>query len=262
MILFPPQLTQAVHDHPYPLVFATISGAHLYGFPSPDSDWDLRGVHMLPLRHVLGLKSGGQTVEISNDPAFEYMQFYGSEIELDLVTHDIHKFAGLLLKRNGYVLEQLLSPLIVQTSEAHAALVALAPHLLTRHHAYHYLGFTANQWQLLEKEEVPRVKPLLYAFRTVLTGIHLMRSGEVEANLPALNAEAKLPYLDDLMQLKRTGHEKEPLTGALDFYRAEHTKLVRQLEDAKDQTHLPSDVPKSAWQAVSDWVVQVRLGEL
>jgi hypothetical protein len=30
--------------HPYPLLFATISGAHLYGFPSPDSDYDLRGV--------------------------------------------------------------------------------------------------------------------------------------------------------------------------------------------------------------------------
>jgi predicted nucleotidyltransferase len=31
--------------HPYPLLFATISGAHLYGFPSADSDFDLRGVH-------------------------------------------------------------------------------------------------------------------------------------------------------------------------------------------------------------------------
>ena len=33
---------------PYPLLFATISGAHLYGFPSPHSDYDLRGAHILP----------------------------------------------------------------------------------------------------------------------------------------------------------------------------------------------------------------------
>jgi len=33
--------------HPYPLLFATVSGAHLYGFPSPDSDYDLRGAHIL-----------------------------------------------------------------------------------------------------------------------------------------------------------------------------------------------------------------------
>ena len=36
-----------VKSHPFTLVFATISGAHLYGFPSPDSDFDLRGVHLL-----------------------------------------------------------------------------------------------------------------------------------------------------------------------------------------------------------------------
>ena len=31
-------------------VFLTISGAHIYGFPSPDSDLDLRGAHCAPLR--------------------------------------------------------------------------------------------------------------------------------------------------------------------------------------------------------------------
>ena len=44
------RLRGEVARHPYPLVFATISGAHLYGFPSPDSDYDLRGCHVLPVR--------------------------------------------------------------------------------------------------------------------------------------------------------------------------------------------------------------------
>lgn len=48
--------------HPYPLLFATISGAHLYGFPSPDSDFDLRGAHILPLESVVGLKLKDETV--------------------------------------------------------------------------------------------------------------------------------------------------------------------------------------------------------
>ncbi len=34
--------TRIVAAQPYPLLFATIGGAHLYGFPSPDSDYDLR----------------------------------------------------------------------------------------------------------------------------------------------------------------------------------------------------------------------------
>ena len=33
-----PHLHTIVAAQPYPLLFATISGAHLYGFPSPDSD--------------------------------------------------------------------------------------------------------------------------------------------------------------------------------------------------------------------------------
>jgi predicted nucleotidyltransferase len=32
------KLQKQVDAHPYPLVLATISGAHLYGFPSADSD--------------------------------------------------------------------------------------------------------------------------------------------------------------------------------------------------------------------------------
>ena len=37
------------------LLFVTVSGAHLYGFPSPDSDIDLRGSHRLPLNQIVGL---------------------------------------------------------------------------------------------------------------------------------------------------------------------------------------------------------------
>ena len=56
------RLRAEVTRHPYPLVFATISGAHLYGFPSPDSDYDLRGCHVLPVREVVGLDTGRATV--------------------------------------------------------------------------------------------------------------------------------------------------------------------------------------------------------
>ena len=44
-----PRLQRIVAAQPYPLLFATVSGAHLYGFPSPDSDFDLRGAHVFSL---------------------------------------------------------------------------------------------------------------------------------------------------------------------------------------------------------------------
>ncbi len=173
-----PRLLKQVEQHPYPLLFATISGAHLYGFPSPDSDFDLRGVHLLPLEEVVGLKTGQETVEKSG---------VHDGLEIDLVTHDARKFFGLLLKKNGYVLEQVLSPLVVHTTPEHAELKEIAKNCVTRHHAHHYLGFAETQWKLFQKEDPPHVKPLLYVYRVLLTGIHLMRTGEVQANLVRLN---------------------------------------------------------------------------
>ena len=82
---------------------------------------------------------------------------------------------------------------------------------VTRHHAHHYLGFAETQWKLFEKENPPRVKPLLYVYRVLLTGIHLMQTGVVEANLVRLNETAKLPYVDELIQRKVAGAEKERL---------------------------------------------------
>ena len=114
---FDPRLHKQVAEHPYPLLFATISGAHLYGFPSPDSDYDLRGIHLLPLEEVVGLNPGNETVEKSG---------IHDGLEIDLVTHDAKKFFGLMLKKNGYVLEQLLSPLVVHTTPEHDELKALA----------------------------------------------------------------------------------------------------------------------------------------
>src|SRR3989442_1176099 len=111
-----PLLKKQVEEHPYPLVFATISGAHLYGFPSPDSDCDLRGVHVLPLEMVVGLEVRDETVEDSR---------VIEGLEMDIVSHDVRKFFGLLLKKNGYVLEQLLSPLIIHTTREHAELKAI-----------------------------------------------------------------------------------------------------------------------------------------
>ena len=242
-------LEQLVTEHRFPLLFATISGAHLYGFPSPDSDFDLRGAHVLPLDHVLGLVEPTETIESCGDRA---------GMEMDLVTHDVKKFFRLMLRKNGYVLEQLLSPLVVHTSPEHEELKSISVGCITKHHAHHYLGFAATQWKLFEKESPPRVKPLLYVFRVLLTGIHLMQSGRIEANLQILNDLRKLSYLPDLLKLKSSGPERGTIAAAeCDFYRLEYSRLLSDLEDAYKLSSLP-DTPSSA-HALSDLLVRIRL---
>ncbi len=246
-----PLLKKQVKEHPYPLIFVTISGAHLYGFPSQDSDYDLRGVHVLPLTEVVGLRTGPETVEKSG---------IHDGLEIDLVTHDARKFFGLLLKKNGYVLEQVLSPLVIHTTADHAALRAIAARCVTRHHVHHYLGFAETQWKLFEKENPPRVKPLLYVYRVLLTGIRLMQTGEVEANLVRLNETAGLLYLDDLIRRKVSGAEKEQLVEAdLDFHRGEYDRLRGQLQKAHEASGLP-EAP-SGGADLHELLVRLRLSK-
>lgn len=246
------RLRVEVSHHPYPLIFATVSGAHLYGFPSPDSDYDLRGCHVLPLQEVVGLDTGRETVETSADE---------DGFELDLVTHDARKFFGLLLKKNGYVLEQLYSPLVVHSTPEHQELKAIARGCVTRRHAHHYFGFAETQWKLFDKERPRRVKPLLYTYRVLLTGIHLMRTSEVEANLVRLNEQARLAHVDELIERKWAGPEKSALDDAdVEFHRREYERLVAELEAAQRASALP-EAP-SARPALNDLLVRMRLGPL
>lgn len=227
-------------------LFVTVSGAHLYGFPSPDSDVDLRGSHLLPLRDVLGLMHANQTQEISGIHA---------GIEVDLVSHDAGKYLGLLTKNNGYILEQIFSPLVVDGQEFLDELRPLARRCITRHHFHHYRGFYGTQRKLLEKEAPKRAKSLLYAYRVLLTGIHLLRTGEVEANLVHLNDHFRLPWIPDLIASK-TAEKIAPADLDWSFHAERLDALERELEAAFSASKLPEDRDK---REVSEFLIDLRL---
>lgn len=228
-------------------VFATVSGAHLYGFASPDSDVDLRGAFLLPLRDVLGLRPSPETVTIADK----------SVVDLDWVAHDLRKFVRMLSSHNGYVLEQLFSPLVVVSTPAFEELLELGRGCVTRPTVRHYLGFAHGRRQRL-REPDPTVKHLLYAYRILLSGIHLMRTGEVVADLASLDGLMRIDGLATLVERKRTGAEAMKLApGEV----AEHEKrldaLGEQLHDAHARSALPEEPTTTA--ALEDLVVRLRL---
>ncbi|MBZ0185299.1 MAG: nucleotidyltransferase domain-containing protein [Candidatus Obscuribacterales bacterium] len=248
-IVLPEVIHQAVGRHPYPLLFATVSGAHLYGFPSPDSDFDLRGVHVLSVRDVVSLEPGEETIDA--------MTIEGG-VELDLVTHDIKKFFKLMLKNNGYVLEQLYSPLVVSATNEYGELKEIGLSCITRHHYHHYRGFAGTQWRLFLKDDPPRAKPLLYVYRVLLTGIYLMRTGTIQANLLALNEEFGLAQIPDLIERKLANTEDHRLADLdIEFHQSEFNRLCLELENAFGVSKLPN-IP-SARPALDELLVRVRL---
>lgn len=294
-----PRLNRIVADQPYPLLFATISGAHLYGFPSPDSDFDLRGAHVLPLEIIAGLEIKDETLEQSMIVPAEGDGAEGRALlDMDIVSHDVRKFFKLLLKNNGYVLEQLFSPLIVHTTAEHAELkeicrarpdprssrgdeaptsssennqsllTSAATGVITRNHYHHYRGFMHNQWKLALNEGIdsgdgcPRVKPVLYMLRVALTGIHLLRTRELNANLLELNEIYILDYLPELIEQKQTGEQARIDGGKLALLTEEFQRLDEQLTEAYENSTLPESPSAETRAAINDLLVRIRLNGL
>ncbi|GAB3844721.1 nucleotidyltransferase domain-containing protein [Micromonospora andamanensis] len=242
----PAWAAEAARELPRPLLFATVSGAHLYGFASVDSDLDLRAAHLLPATEVVGLRTGPDTLQHTG---------VRDGVELDVVSHDLLKFARLLNSRNGYVLEQVLSPLVVVTTPVHAELVSLAPRLVTRHHAHHYLGFAATQERLYA--QTGKLKPALYTLRVLLTGIHLMRTGRLKTDLGVLGTS--LAYVPDLIAAKREAEHGPLPPGTAERLAVDVPRLRADLEEARNASTLPDQPDPAAVEALHDLVVRTRL---
>lgn len=228
-------------------VFATISGAHLYGFASPDSDVDLRGAFLLPVKDVLSINPPKETITIEEDVG----------LELDWVAHDLRKFAQMMVSHNGYAMEQLFSPLVVVTTPLHQELMAIGRGCITRPMVRHYLGFAHGRRKRLE-EPGATVKHLLYAYRVYLSGIHLMQTGSVESNLLALNEAHPMPEVSELIERKRFGAEHMTLReGELELHRGRLEQMEARLQHAHELSSLPLE-PTTA-KELNDLVVRARL---
>jgi uncharacterized protein len=97
-------------------------------------------------------------------------------------------------------------------------------------------------------------------YRVLLTGIHLMHTREIEANLSKLNEEFHLPYIGELVARKLAGPEKSKLEDAdIAFHESEYQRLRGELQAAHDMSHLQEAPGEDARKALNDLLVRIRL---
>ena len=228
-------------------LFVTISGAHLYGFASHDSDFDVRACHLLPLRRVLSLAPREETIEHSS---------VEDGREIDFVSHDAGKFFRMMLKKNGYVMEQVFSPLVVCGGPALDELRPIARGCITKHIYHHYRGFSENELDFLRKDPEKKIKRLLYVYRVLLSGIHVLRTGEIEANLPRLLELHPQVGVEELIATK--AREGEALAGdALARHEAAVDRLRAGLTEAFERSSLPEEPARAG--DLDGFLVRLRL---
>lgn len=193
-------------DEDVRILLAVESGSRAWGFPSPDSDYDIRFVYVRRRDWYLQLRPARDVIERPIDD------------EIDLNGWDIRKALGLLLKSNAVISEWIESPIRYCADHAAVArLRALADDVLdARAFAHHYAslgGNAAERW--LEGDDEVAVKKYFYALRPalVIRCLRLNPASRPPMDLGSLVAAADLPahVVDDiamLVEAKRVTNER------------------------------------------------------
>lgn len=225
-----------------------LSGAHAYGFPSPDSDLDLKCVHVAPTSTLVGLdpaeESAGDRIEVIDG------------VELDYGSNELAPVLRGAIKGNGNYLERILGELALGGDIAllGEAREVVRP-LLSRRCARHYGGFATSQLRLFD--EKPTAKRALYVLRTAATGIHLLARGELVIDIGRLRDH--LPReLDELLAIKRTGERSQLAGPHAAEWRARLAAVIDTVDAGWRTSVLPAEPPPAAVAAADDWLRDVR----
>jgi uncharacterized protein len=222
------------------IFYACESGSRAWGFPSADSDYDVRFIYIHPRDWYLSIEDWRDVIE---RPLVE---------NIDLSGWEICKALRLFRKSNPPLLEWLGSPIIYQQKFSVAdKLRSLMPTFYSpRNCFHHYLHMAEGNFREYLRGEIIRVKKYFYVLRPLL-GCRWIEAGlgPVPMEFGAL-VEKVAPSdilkqeIYSLLKRKQSGQELdfEPRIPAIsDFIESELERLKKQ---ADQQPLLPSQDDK------------------
>jgi len=229
-------------------LLVSLSGAHAYGFPSPDSDLDLKAVHVEPTERLLGFPhstEGAERLEVLDG------------IEVDYSSNELGHVLKSVLKGNGNYVERFLSGYLVHASVELGELRTLVQGSLSRRLHHHYLGFATQQHKEWERGERTSAKKLLYVLRTALTGIHVLSTGEIVTDVSRLLDRYGLGEAKALIERKRRGEKVELPAPVRISWAGRIGQVFDMLEGARLATSLPEESPNAA--ELERWLIDARV---
>lgn len=224
-----------------------LSGAHAYGFPSPDSDLDLKSVHIDPTAQLLGLAPG--------TPHADRMEVVEG-VEIDYTSNELKPVLLGVLQGNGNYIERFLGKLLPLRSAELDEAIPLVRRALSRRIFAHYRGFAMSQLKAFQADGSGSAKKLLYVLRTALTGAHALRTGEVVIDLRDLLDEYGLGPARELIEAKRAGETMRLPAETAARWEKEVGRAFASLEKAHETSCLPVE-PENAPE-IEAWLLAER----
>ncbi|WP_187261738.1 nucleotidyltransferase domain-containing protein [Pontibacter beigongshangensis] len=214
------------------ILLACETGSRAWGFPSPDSDYDVRFIYRHPKDWYLSIDESRDTIEYLNG-------------DLDLVGWDIRKGLRLLRKSNAAMFERLQSPIIyLERTDFRQQLSVLLPDYFScRAGLHHYLGMAHNYYKVCEPADEVKLKSYFYLMRTALASLWIVERKSIpplrfQELLVLVKDEQTLATIGSLLELKakvdeRYLHPKETaleayLKSVLDFCESKANELEKQ----------------------------------
>lgn len=140
------------------ILYAVESGSRAWGFPSKDSDYDVRFLYRREKNWYLKLEKTADHLE------------YPIDEQLDICGWDLDKTLRLLQKSNPVLSEWLYSPIVYQSDSAFIeALRCLSEKNVDKQRLiYHYLHMAEGNYREYLKKEQVRIKKYFYVLRPIL----------------------------------------------------------------------------------------------
>lgn len=139
------------------VLFACESGSRAWGFPSPDSDYDVRIIYSRPLDWYLSVNEGKDVLQ------------YPIQNEFDICGWDLKKTLSLVNRSNVVVWEWLQSPIIYSQKQNFAkSLVTIANSFFSPKSSFlHYISLTKKVNDALGENKQIKLKKLFYVLRSL-----------------------------------------------------------------------------------------------
>jgi len=194
------KLFQIEEEYQIKILFSCESGSRAWGFPSPDSDYDVRFIYVRSLEHYLSVYKKPDQIG------------FPIKDEFDIYGWDLSKTLQLISKSNTTLFEWLQSPIIYMEDKVfHTDLWDLCQHYsCPRSNAHHYLGIARGAIDTIDGNMIG-IKKLFYILRPLLSALWCIeRKGIAPMTIHPL-MELLSPSLSDkvlsLIELKSTVNE-------------------------------------------------------
>ena len=142
------------------ILFAAEAGSRAWGFESPQSDYDVRGIYARPIKNYLGLDEAPEQI----DKTIKYR-----DTEIDISLWDIRKALKLFRKWNPTLWEWLRSPTIYKHGNIRNRLIKIGTPYNSLTQMNHYLHLSESHYQrFIESHEEIIIKKYLYTIRHIM----------------------------------------------------------------------------------------------